>query len=73
MNIHHTINFNDIKTLVKNKKIVLFGAGVVGKKFIKKFDKNRISFFLDNNKNLVNSELENIEIKDLSEIKKKIF
>lgn len=73
MIIDHTINFSDIKTFVKGKKIVLFGAGVVAKKFIKKFDKKQISFLLDNNKNLVNSELENIKIKDLSEIKKKNF
>ena len=31
MIIDHTINFNDIKTLVKGKKIVLFGTGVVAK------------------------------------------
>ena len=51
------------KTDFLKKKLVLFGAGVVAKKFLANFDKKKIAFLVDNNKSLWNTNFENFEIK----------
>ena len=73
MTKHQTIDFNGLKILKKKRKIVIFGAGIVAKKFIKKFDSSEISFFLDNNKNLTGTEFNSFKVKNITELKNKKF
>jgi hypothetical protein len=45
-------NFDFIKNKFYNKKIILFGAGIVAEKTLNYFDKKKIDYILDNSKNL---------------------
>jgi hypothetical protein len=61
---------------INKKKIVLFGAGLVAKKIIENFDKSKISFILDNNKQLHGSTFENLKVfhpKKLNKIDEKKY
>lgn len=57
------INFFKTSHYKNDNKIVLFGAGLVCKKFIKNFDKSKILFIVDNNDSLWTTKFEGIEIK----------
>ena len=70
---NYLIDFGKINTIKKKRKIILFGAGVVAKKFLKKYDSNQVSFLLDNNKNLVNTTKFGKKIEDIKKIKEKKF
>ena len=45
------------------KKIVIFGAGRIGRRAIKKYGKEKIAFIIDNDNSLYDSNIEGIEIK----------
>ena len=51
----YTINFENLKEKIENKKIILFGAGIVAEKTLKIINKQKIDYILDNSKNLSNS------------------
>lgn len=65
------INFFKTSNYVTNKKIILFGAGLVCKKILSNFDKSKVLFIVDNNKSLWNTKIEGIEIKNPQKIKAK--
>ncbi|OUW35609.1 MAG: hypothetical protein CBD35_06515 [Verrucomicrobia bacterium TMED175] len=65
-------NFNFFNTNkdLKNKKFILFGAGIVAKKFINNFDKSKILYLVDNNKKLWKTEFENFKVQNPNVLKK---
>ena len=52
------IDFHKLNILTKNKKIILFGAGIVAKKFIKRFNNDKIAYLVDNNKSKWNTKFD---------------
>jgi hypothetical protein len=67
------INFFEYSKKTKKEKIVLFGAGVVCKKFINSFDKSSILFICDNNKKLWGTKFDGIQIKNPNILKQNKF
>ena len=67
------INFFELSRKNKKEKIILFGAGIVCKKFINIFDKSKIFFICDNNKKLWGTKFEGIEIKNPNLLSNKKF
>jgi hypothetical protein len=63
------ISFFKTSSYQVNKKLILFGAGLVCKKFLKNFDKSKILFIVDNNKSLWSTKFEDIEIKNPKKLK----
>ena len=63
------INFFEHSKKNKKEKIILFGAGLVCKKFINSFDKSLILFICDNNKKLWGTKFDGIQIKDPNVLK----
>jgi hypothetical protein len=49
--------------------LILFGIGIVCKKFLSNFDKSRVLFIVDNNKSLWGSRFEGIKIKNPNALK----
>lgn len=66
-----SINFFKPSQHKSNKKIILFGAGLVCKKILNNFDKSKVLFIVDNNKSLWKTKIEEIEIKSPQKIKSK--
>ncbi len=46
----------------KDRKIILFGAGVYGKKALEYFGRDRIAYFADNNADITGTEVEGVEV-----------
>lgn len=42
------------------KKIILFGAGLNGKKALEKYGKEKVAYFCDNNINLINTYIDGV-------------
>ena len=63
------INFTKTENYKNKKKLILFGTGIVCKKFLSNFDKSRVLFIVDNNKSLWGSKFEGIEIKNPNSLK----
>jgi hypothetical protein len=63
------INFFKINQYKGSNKLVLFGAGLVCKKFIKNFDKSKILYIIDNNESLWTTRFEGIEVKSPKKLK----
>lgn len=63
------INFFENSKRNTREKIVLFGAGVVCKKFMNNFDKSMILFICDNNKKLWGTKFDGIQIKNPNVLK----
>ena len=53
----------------ENKKLILFGAGLVCKKFMNNFDKSKILYIVDNNESLWTTKFEGIEVKSPKKLK----
>ena len=64
------IDFHKLNILTKNKKIILYGVGLVARKFIQKFDNAKIAYLIDNNKTLWNTKFEGFEIKPIKFLEK---
>lgn len=64
------LNFFNTNKDLRNKKFILFGAGVVAKKFINNFDKSKILYLVDNNKKLWKTEFENFKVQNPNILKK---
>jgi hypothetical protein len=69
MNEKKIIFFNN-DSKKENKKIVIFGAGIVAKKCIENLNKSKILFIVDNNKKLWGSSFEGINIYDPNKLRK---
>ena len=63
------INFFNSSQYRGNKKLALFGAGLVCSKFLKNFDKSKILYIVDNNKSLWTTKFEGIEVKNPKKLK----
>ena len=65
-------NFNKFNKLDKNKNIVIFGAGTVGKYLIKslKINNFKIKNFADNNPKILSKKIEGIKVISYKELKK---
>ncbi len=64
--------FSDFKSLKyekSNKKIILFGAGVVAKKILNNFPKKKIEFIVDNNQKFWKTKFEDIIVKNPDSLK----
>lgn len=57
------------KTIDKNKKIILFGAGVFGKKALGYFGEERVDFYADNNTKMVGSLVNGKEVISFEQMK----
>ena len=62
------INFFNESHYKGNKKLVLFGAGLVCKKILDNIDNSKVLFIVDNNKSLWNTKIKEIEIKNPQKI-----
>ena len=64
------IDFHKLSILTKNKKIILYGVGLVARKFIQKFDNTKIAYLVDNNKTLWSTKLDGFDIKPIKSLEK---
>jgi len=64
------IDFHKLSILTKNKKIILYGVGLVARKFIQKFDNTKIAYLVDNNKTLWSTKFEGFDIKPIKFLEK---
>lgn len=59
------------KTMDEGKKIILFGAGVFGKKALAYFGEDRVTYYADNNTALAGSLINGKEVLTFSQLKEK--
>jgi len=61
---------NNRETTKPSRKIILFGAGKNGKEALKRYGKDNVAFFCDNDKNKIGKMIEGVEIISFEELKK---
>ena len=65
----HNINFFKASEHKKTKKLILFGVGIVCKKFLNNFSKSKVLYLVDNNQSLWGTKFEGIEVKSPKKLK----
>lgn len=60
---------NNGNTRRTRRKIILFGAGINGEKALKRYGKDNVVFFCDNDKNKIGKKIENVEIISFEKLK----
>jgi len=58
-----------VNNVDKNKKIIIFGAGVYGKQALSYFGPEQVSFFADNNADLAGNKVESIPVISFDQLK----
>lgn len=61
---------NNSDTSRTRRKIILFGAGKNGEKALKRYGKDNVAFFCDNDKNKIGKKIENVEVITFEKLKK---
>lgn len=51
-----------------NDKVILFGAGTLGKEFLNKINKDIVAFFVDNNPDIIGNQIDDIEVISVSQL-----
>ena len=59
LNLDKVVFFRNNENII-NKRVVLFGTGLVCKKFINNFDKSKILYLVDNNEKLWGTKFEGL-------------
>lgn len=54
---------------MKNR-VILFGAGALGKELLNKINKNEVVYFVDNNPSIIGSRVDDVEVISVSQLKR---
>ena len=69
-NIIPFTTIKELNSLIKNRKVVLFGAGNIAEKTARIIDQKKIAFITDNASNLWGDKQINLIVKNPSNLKK---